>query len=100
MIVRLWFGSTSFKKADKYVNHVKHSVFPQIQKITGYERGYILRRNLDTGVEFAVLTMWKSMDAIRGFSGEHTDQAVVAPEARALLRDFDKTVKHYEIVAR
>jgi len=99
MIARLWFGSTSFKNADKYINHVKHSVFPEIQKITGYERGYILRRELDTGVEFAVLTMWKSMDAIRDFSGEHPEQAVVAPEAKALLHDFDKTVKHYEIVA-
>ena len=64
----------------------------------GYHGAYLLRRNLDDGIEFSVLTLWESMDAIRRFAGENTETAVIAPEAEALLRAFDTTATHYEIV--
>ena len=38
-----------------------------------------------------------SIDAVRRF-GEASDVAVVDPQARAVLSDFDSTVKHYRIV--
>jgi hypothetical protein len=50
-------------------------------------------------VEFLVLTLWESMEAIRGFAGEQPEVAVVEPEARAALVRFDSTVTHYEVLA-
>ena len=44
------------------------------------------------------MTLWESMDAIRQFAGEQVDQAVVEPEARAVLRSFDTTVSHHEVL--
>ena len=32
-------------------------------------------------VEFLVLTLWESMDAIRAFAGDQPEVAVVEPEA-------------------
>ncbi len=39
------------------------------------------------------------MEAIRQFAGEDPESAVVTPEAKALLREFDSKAKHYEIVS-
>jgi hypothetical protein len=38
------------------------------------------------------------MDAIRKFAGENPETAVVAPAAQPLFREYDPTVKHFEIV--
>jgi hypothetical protein len=37
------------------------------------------------------------MAAIRKFAGEAADAAVVEPEARAVLAEYDDFVRHYEI---
>jgi heme-degrading monooxygenase HmoA len=48
--------------------------------------------------EVVVLTLWESMDAVRKFAGGKPDKAIVEPEARAVLTDFDDCVTHFEIV--
>jgi hypothetical protein len=50
-------------------------------------------------IEFLVLTLWESMEAIRAFAGDQPELAVVEPEARAALVRFDSTVAHYEVLA-
>lgn len=98
MIARLWRGFAAREKANDYVEHFQHAVLPELIQIDGYRGAYVLRRNLNDGVEFTVMTLWESMDAIRQFAGENAETAVVAPAAQALLRAFDATVTHYEIV--
>jgi len=39
----------------------------------------------------------ESFAAIDAFAGADREAAVVAPEAAALLTDFDKRVRHYEL---
>ncbi len=49
------------------------------------------------GAEFITLTLFDSLDAVRAFAGEQYEAAVVAPAAQAVLRDFDRTVRHYTV---
>jgi heme-degrading monooxygenase HmoA len=98
MMARLWRGSAANEKANDYVEHLQGVVFPELSQIDGYRGAYLLRRQLNDGVEFAVLTLWESMDAISKFAGAEAEVAVVAPAAQALLRAFDSTVTHFEIV--
>jgi len=98
MIARVWRGSAANDKANDYAEHLQRAVFPELCRIDGYRGAYVLRRGLDDGVEFTVLTLWESMDAIRQFAGEDAETAVVAPAAQAILRAFDSTVTHYEVV--
>ena len=98
MIVRTWRGETTASHADHYLQHFNENVLPQLKEIAGYRGAYVLRREPGDRVEFLVMTMWESMAAIRKFAGDKPDQAVVEPEARAVLADFDLTVKHYELV--
>jgi len=44
------------------------------------------------------VTLWASMAAIRAFAGNNAVEAVVPPEVRAMMIEYDKTVRHYEIV--
>jgi hypothetical protein len=57
----------------------------------------ILRRDLGPGVEFVIVTRWKSMDAIRQFAGEIIEAAVVPSEVQAMMVEYDEVVTHYEI---
>jgi hypothetical protein len=58
----------------------------------------VLQRDDGDLVEILVMTMWKSMDDVRRFTGDDPVQAVVEPEARAVLSDYDATVRHYALI--
>ena len=49
-------------------------------------------------MEFVVMTLWDSMDAVRRFAGAQPDKAVIEPEARAVLTSCDESVTHFEVV--
>jgi heme-degrading monooxygenase HmoA len=70
---------------------------PDLEQIPGYEGAYVLRRDDDDGVEFVVLTLWRSLDAVRDFAGDDYERAVVTPEARDLLSEHDERVVHYVV---
>lgn len=97
-VLRLWKGRATTAKAGEYVRHIHENVFPHIGSIAGHRGAYLLRRSVGSGVEFMVLTLWASMDAIRRFAGSDPERAVVEPNARAVLAEFDEVVTHYEVV--
>ena len=54
-------------------------------------------RRVRSEIEIVVETTWRSLDAIRAFAGPDLESAVVAPEAAALLTNYDRRVHHSEI---
>jgi heme-degrading monooxygenase HmoA len=98
MILRMWRGQSTVEKADEYVQHATRKVFPALHAIEGHRGAYLLRRPHGGTIEFVVLTLWESLEAIREFAGAAPDRAVVEPEARAALSSFDDSVAHFEIV--
>jgi len=101
VIFRIWRGWTkSAGGADAYEALLQTKILPEFQGIDGHEGAYVLRRRVEGGVEFMVLTMFDSMDAVRAFAGADPGVANISPEARALLSDFEKEAAHYETVVR
>ena len=98
MIGRLWHGWTSRDNADAYEELLRSEVLPGIHKVDGYRGAYLLRRDVEEGVEFVTLTLFESMDSVRAFAGEHYEVAVVPPKARELLSRFDPTSDHFEVI--
>jgi heme-degrading monooxygenase HmoA len=98
MISRLWRGWTTVANADAYETLLRTKILPGIHRVKGYRGAYLLRRNIPEGVEFATLTLWESLDAIRAFAGEDYELAVILPEARKLLSRFDERSLHYETI--
>jgi heme-degrading monooxygenase HmoA len=98
MIGRLWHGWTTIDDAPRYEEHLRQETFPALRGIEGYVDGYVLRRGEGERVDFAVLTLWESLEAIRRFAGDDYETAVVPMAARRVLRGFDERVTHYEVV--
>ncbi len=98
MVTRLWRGRTAPHDADAYEEHLRTEVLPGLREVEGHRGAYVLRRAAGDGVEFVVLTLFDSMDAVRAFAGEEPEVAVISPRAEELLSDFDRTAAHYEAV--
>jgi heme-degrading monooxygenase HmoA len=97
MIARLWRGVARDRaNADAYLRHLSTNVLPALGAIEGYRGVRMLQRH-ENGIEMVVMTLWESMDAIRRFAGANPERAVVEPEARAVLIEYDDFVRHYEI---
>jgi heme-degrading monooxygenase HmoA len=99
VIARRWRGWASDRAgADAYESHFSGSVRPALEATEGFVDATVERvEEADGRVEIVVVTRWQSMDAIRSFAGEDIEAAVVEPEARAVLADFDARVRHIEL---
>ncbi len=98
MISRHWIGIARTEAADRYIEHLRKDTFPKLSKIRGFKKASILRRAVRQGVEFLVVTDWESLEAIREFSGERPETAVVPPVVQAMMVSYEKETRHYEVV--
>jgi len=98
MIARLWKGKSTKAKADAYQHHFATTVERSLKAIAGHKGAYLLRRDDNGQVEFLALTLWDSLETIKRFTGADPDVAIVEPDGRAALTEFDDFVKHYEVV--
>lgn len=98
MIARIWYGWTSPENADAYEALLKEEIFAGIQarQIAGFLGIQLLRRNVDSEVEFITITSFDSLEAVRVFAGNDYEAAFVPSKARALLARFDGRSQHYE----
>lgn len=97
MIARIWRGRASLDNAPHYSRHATERVFPSLADLPGHRGAYLLTRETDGHVEFLAVTLWESINAIKAFAGENAEIAVVEPEARAVLSDYDDFARHYEV---
>jgi heme-degrading monooxygenase HmoA len=99
MILRLWSARTTQDQSQIYLRHFSDSVLPALRRSKGYISSAVLSRPASSGIEILVITVWKSLEVIDGFAGADREAAVVAPEAAALLTDYDRRVRHFEIAS-
>lgn len=97
MIARLWSAKTTPALSDAYLQHFEESVRPELQRVDGFLGATVCTRPVPGTVEILVTTYWKSFAAIDAFAGADRESAVVAAEAAALLTDYDRGVRHYEV---
>ena len=98
MISRQWRGIAKNADADRYVSHLREETFPELAKISGFVRASILRRSVEEGVEFRIVTTWESLEAIQKFAGQDPGQAVVPEKVQEMMVTYDRRVDHYEVV--
>ena len=98
MIARLWHGWTSRDNADAYKRFLRERMFPSIHRVPGFLGADLLRRDAGDEIAFVTITRFESLDAVRAFAGEDYEQAVIEPEARALLARHDERSEHFEVV--
>jgi len=99
MIARMWRGWTKPEGAAGYEEVFNTIVLPHLHSVSGCKQAFLFRRELSDEVEFAVLTMFDSIEAIENFAGDDYESAVISDEARKILSRFDSRVIHYEVAA-
>ena len=99
MIARHWRGWTLLQDADAYERLLKETVLPGLKTIEGYRGGYIFRKDGTPEVEFVVVNLFTSLEAVRRFAGENHSVAVFEPEAKRLLCKAEPQAMHYEVRA-
>jgi hypothetical protein len=98
MLLRSWSGRTTPAGARNYLAHFRRRVLPALRRLPGHRGALVLRRRRAGEVEVTVLTFWRSLAAVRAFAGRDVARAVVEPEARAVLRRFDRRASHFEVL--
>jgi heme-degrading monooxygenase HmoA len=99
MIARHWRGWTEIENADAYEALLKTKVLPALRGIKGYQGGYILRSDGPREVEFVVVNLFDSLEAVKRFAGPDYAVPVFEPEAKALLSRVEPLAMHYEVRA-
>jgi heme-degrading monooxygenase HmoA len=97
VIARAWSARTTPALSGAYLEHFSQHVQPSLQKLAGFIGFTVAKRALANEIEIVVTTYWKSLAAIDAFAGPDRESAVVAAEAAALLTDYDRRVRHYEV---
>jgi heme-degrading monooxygenase HmoA len=85
-------------RAQEYIAHLRTETIPALRNIPGFIDASIHSRPLGAGIEFLVLTRWQSLDAIAGFAGADAEIAVVPGKAAALMIEYDRRARHFEVV--
>jgi len=98
MIERHWKGLARFDEAQNYEYHLKTETFPALAGIGGFVNARILKRQTTEGVEFLIITIWESVEAIVGFAGQNIDIAVVPDKVVKMMITYDNIAMHYEVV--
>ena len=97
MIARWWKGWTTRAHADAYEALLRERVLPALQAIEGYRGGYVLRLDGEDEVEFAILNLFASLEAVQAFAGPDFAVPVFEPESRELLSRVEPLARHYVV---
>jgi heme-degrading monooxygenase HmoA len=97
MIARHWRGWTKLENADAYENLLRETVLPGLKKMAGYRGGYVLRGDGPDEVEFVVMNLFQSLEAVQQFAGSDFAIPVFEPEARRLLSRVEPIARHYDV---
>lgn len=100
MIARHWRGWTELQNADAYEDLLKQKVLPELKKLEGYRGGYVLRHDGQPEVEFVVVNLFDSLEAVKRFAGDDYTTAVFEPEAEPLLSRIEPRATHYDVRAK
>ncbi len=98
MIARTWRGSVRRRDAETYLDYLRRTGFAEYHARPGHLATLGLRRLDADRAEFLLVTLWSSMEAVRGFAGDDPEQAVFYPADERFLVDRDQHARHFEAV--
>ena len=97
-IIRTWKGWTTIENASIYENFLINEVFPEVKRkgVKGLEKVSISTQSNNDEVEFLLILLFESLDAVKTFAGDSYQKAYIPEKAKRILLRYDKTAEHYE----
>jgi len=99
VIARVWRGAVRPGDGDAYAAYLDETGVREIRATSGNRGVLVLRRDTPQQTEFTFISMWESMDAIRGFAGDDVERARYYPEDHKYLLHLEPTVTHHAVSA-
>jgi hypothetical protein len=101
-VKRIWHGWTTIENAQSYWSVLSGTVIPGIEakSIEGYRGIEVLRRDHESEVEFVTIMTFDSIQSVVNFQGENYEQSYVPDVAQAVLKRWDTTASHYQVLER
>ena len=99
MIMRTWRGAVRPDDADRYLDHQSTTGIREYRETTGNRGALVLTRDAGDLLEVVTVSFWDDMDAVRGFAGEHPEEAKFYPGDDDLLVEKDGHATHFTVVS-
>ena len=93
MIIRFFRATTHDGKSDEFRSLFLETILPLIRSREGLVSASVGLPHDRSPNEFSMVMVWRDMDAVRTFAGEHWSNAVILPEEAHLLKETH--VHHY-----
>lgn len=97
MIVRTWRGAVARDDGDAYAAYMRETGVAGYARTPGNRGVWMLRRDLDDRCEFMMVTVWETLDAVKGFAGEDHERAVFYPEDDRFLVEREETATDWQV---
>jgi heme-degrading monooxygenase HmoA len=97
MVARIWRGITLKEKADEYLEYLKDTALRDFAKTPGNLGAYVLRRDQGEHCEIQIISLWRSMDAVRAFAGANAERSVYYSEDEHYLLEMEPLVRHFDV---
>jgi heme-degrading monooxygenase HmoA len=98
VIARVWTGEVRRANAETYADYIRETGFGEYGETAGNRGAWLLRRDDGEATCFVALSLWDSLDAVRGFAGDDVEAAVLYPEDERYLRPGSSSITHYEVI--
>jgi heme-degrading monooxygenase HmoA len=97
MIARYWRGRVRTEDTEAYAEYVRRTGVDAHRATTGNIGSMVLVHREEKETEIVVVSLWESIEAIRGFAGDDPEKAVFFPDDTRFLTAADPVVTHYEV---
>jgi heme-degrading monooxygenase HmoA len=98
MILRSWRGWSTPENAGAYERLARDEILPSFDALPGFGGSYLLRRRAGEEIEYAVITVFDSLEGARALVGEDAEAAYVPARVRNVLARVEERAVHYEIL--
>lgn len=99
MIARTWRGAVRADDAETYAEYIRTTGIAEYASTPGNLGAYLLYRIDGDRAEILTLSLWETLDAVKGFAGDDIDRAVFYPEDDRYLVERDLVANHYVVAA-
>jgi heme-degrading monooxygenase HmoA len=98
VISRQWRGLAKASAAPAYIKHLRDETFPALRNLPGFVDASILTRSHARGIEFLIVTQWRSVEDIASFAGSDLEAAVVPAKVAEMMVEYQRHAEHFEVM--
>jgi heme-degrading monooxygenase HmoA len=97
MIARTWRGAVRASDAESYAAYIRETGLAAYAATEGNRGAWLLWRADGDRAEVLTVSLWDSLEAVRGFAGDDVERAVFYPEDDRYLVERDEVAHHWSV---